>query len=372
MSSPVGSSPRPADRSFRIALIPGDGIGPEVVEASAQALRQLLGQRVELPTLEAGWGTFQSVGSALPEQTLETLKHCDGAVFGAVQSPSEWVAGYRSPIVAMRRRLGLFANVRPLVSATLESSRQGVDILLVRENTEGLYSGRERIEPSGEVAVAERVISREASERIARFAFEAAVDRLATGRSAGRVTVAHKANVLRETDGLFRRVCLEVAREFSQIEVEEQLVDSLAYRLILEPERYDVIVAPNLYGDILADAGAALVGGLGLAPSANIGFRSDRPWVVAEPVHGSAPDIAGLGVANPVATLLATALLLESLGLSAQATDLRRAVKRVLAEGPRTPDLGGQATTQQTTSAVLECLGSHDADGLRRPVSPLL
>ncbi len=336
-----------------------------MVAASARVLRELLGRRVELPKLDAGWGAFQSTGSALPEETLEALKLCDGAVFGAVQSPSERVAGYRSPIVAMRKQLGLFANVRPLVSAPVSSSRQGVDILLVRENTEGLYSGRERTEPGGEVAVAERVVSRRASERIARFAFEAAVRRAGQGsvgadRMMGRVTIAHKANVLRETDGLFRRTCLDVAREFLQIEVEEQLVDSLAYRLILEPERYDVIVAPNLYGDILADAGAALVGGLGLAPSANVGFRDGTPWVVAEPVHGSAPDIAGLGVANPVATLLATALLMDSLEAQDQAAMLRGAVGRVLAEGPRTPDLGGRATTEQITSAVVERLGSAE------------
>lgn len=329
----------------RIAVIPGDGIGRELLPAALTVLEPL-GLGWETVELEAGWSAFQKGGEALPDATVEAARQCDGIVFGAVSSPSGPVAGYRSPILALRRDLDLYANLRPAVSAPLPSSRPGIDLLIVRENTEGLYSGREREEDDG--AVAERVITRRASLRIARRAFEEARRRRERGRP-GRVTVVHKANVLRLSDGLFRACALEIAESFPEIEVEEQLVDSMAYRMIREPERYDVVVAPNLYGDVLSDVAAALVGGLGLVASANLGDER----ILVEPVHGSAPDIAGRGIANPVATLRALVLLLEHRDEPRAAARLAQAIDGCLRSGPRTPDLGGSARTGEVLAAVV-------------------
>ncbi len=326
----------------RLARIGGDGIGPEVVDAAVRVVDAVCGERVEWVEAEMGWRTFERTGSALPETTVEVLEGCAGALFGAVSSPSHAVDGYRSPIVELRQRLDLFANVRPLRGGA-------VDAVVVRENTEGLYAGRERWEREGEVAVAERVISRRATERIARFACELAQSRGASRARPPLLTVVHKANVLRVSDGLFRETALDVAAGFPEIEVEEQLVDSMAYRVILEPGRYDVIVAPNLYGDILSDAGAALVGGLGVVGSANCGER----FCLAEPVHGSAPDIAGRGIANPIAAISAAALLLERVGLAEEAGRVEEALAEHGEAGPRTPDCGGGATTEDVVADLL-------------------
>ncbi len=343
---------------IRLARIGGDGIGPEVVAAAVRVVEAVCAGRVEWVEAEMGWAAFERTGRALPEATLETLGSCAGALFGAVSSPGHAVEGYRSPIVEIRRRLDLYWNVRPLRT----SVGGAVDAVVVRENTEGLYAGREHWEQEGEVAIAERVISRRASERIARSACELAVSRAesrlagdceAAGSGAGgrgpRLTVVHKANVLRLSDGLFREAALEVAAGFPEIEVEEQLVDSMAYRLILEPERYDVIVAPNLYGDILSDLGAALVGGLGIVGSANCGDG----FCLAEPVHGSAPDIAGEGIANPTAAVTAAALLLDRVGLRDEAVRVEKAVEASRRDGPRTPDQGGTATTEDVVADLL-------------------
>ena len=324
------------------ARIGGDGIGPEVVDAAVRVVDAVCGDRIEWVDAEMGWRTFERTGRALPEATVEILEDCAGALFGAVSSPSYAVNGYRSPIVDLRRRLDLYANVRPLSSGA-------IDAVVVRENTEGLYASREHWEREGEVAITERVISRRATERIVRFACELALSRAAQRGSPARLTVVHKANVLRLSDGLFRETALGVAAGFPEIEVEEQLVDSMAYRLILEPERYDVIVAPNLYGDILSDAGAALVGGLGVVGSANCGER----FCFAEPVHGSAPDIAGQGIANPIATVSAVALLLERVGLGDAAARVEEALAEHRAAGPRTPDRGGAATTHEALADLL-------------------
>ena len=338
---------------YRIALIPGDGIGKEVVPAACRVL-EATGLPLHFVELEAGWETFQRTGNALPTETIAGLKSCHAALFGAVSSPSHRVTGYSSPIVALRKILDLYANLRPLVSAPVPGSRSGVDMLIVRENTECLYVKRERTEDNGDTAIAERVITRRASERIARMAFVQAEKRQKAkeGRQKALVTIVHKANVLAVTDGLFREAALAVAAAFPGVAVEEQLVDSMAYRMILQPERYDVVVAPNLYGDILSDAGAALVGGLGLVPSANLGDS----FVLAEPVHGSAPDIAGQGIANPIATIRAAALLLAHLGESAAAQSIEKAVQNVLADGPRTRDLGGTAGTEEVAAEVIRRL----------------
>ncbi|MCY3927878.1 MAG: isocitrate/isopropylmalate dehydrogenase family protein [Acidobacteria bacterium] len=328
--------------AVRLARIGGDGIGPEVVDAAVRVVNALCGDRIEWVEAEMGWRTFERTGRALPEATVEIVESCAGALFGAVSSPSHAVDGYKSPIVELRRHLDLYANVRPLNSGA-------IDAVVVRENTEGLYAGRERWERDGEVAIAERVISRRATERIVRFACELAQSRSSRRGSGARLTIVHKANVLRVSDGLFRETALDVAAGFPEIEVEEQLVDSMVYRLILEPERWDVIVAPNLYGDILSDAGAALVGGLGVVGSANCGER----FCLAEPVHGSAPDIAGRGIANPIAVVTAAALLLERVGLADAAVRVQEALAEHRAAGLRTPDRGGDATTEHIVADLL-------------------
>jgi len=323
-----------------ICLIEGDGIGHEVIPAAAEVLRAT-GLPVTFTQAEAGWDTFHRQGTALPDETVDAVRQADATLFGAVSSPLSPVEGYRSPIVALRRELGLYANLRPVISQPVPSSRQGIDMLIVRENSEGLYAGRERISESE--AVTERLITRAGSLRIANVAF-----RLAQWRRR-KVTVVHKANVLRATCGLFRETAFKVAAEYPDVTVEEMLVDAAAMRLITEPERFDVIVTTNLFGDILSDEAAALVGGLGLAPSGNVGDHH----AVFEPVHGSAPDIAGQGIANPVAAILAAAMLLEHLGGIPAAKGVREGVAAVLSDGPHTPDLGGAASTDEVTQAII-------------------
>ena len=332
--------------SYRICLIPGDGIGREVVPAGRRLL-EATGLPIEFVEAEAGWETFQRLGTALPDETLAASRSADATLFGAVSSPSHPVEGYRSPIVALRRALDLYANLRPVMSQPIEGSRPNIDMLIVRENSEGLYSGRERTE-EGE-AVTERVITRCGSARIVRLACRLAMSRRR------RVTVVHKANVLRATCGLFRTVALEVAAEHSDVQVDELLVDPAAMRLFTSPETFDVLVSTNLVGDILSDEAAALVGGLGLAPSGNIG----EDTALFEPVHGSAPDIAGRGIANPAATFLAVAMMLDHLGQNEIASRVRTRVEATLREGILTPDLGGTATTEEVTRAVVDALGDE-------------
>ncbi len=335
--------------AYTIAVIPGDGIGVEVTQATVRVLDSL-GLDSTYKWLEAGWDTFTKTGTALPDETLAAVRQCDGALFGAVSSPSIRVEGYSSPIIALRRQLDLFGNLRPAVSAPIENSQPGIDLLVVRENTEGLYVRQETVSSDGGRAVAERVITREASYRIARLAFEQAQVRAENAPHVKpQVTVVHKANVLPVTDGLFRESCLAVAEQYPDVKVEEQLVDSMAYRLIREPQRYDVVVAPNLYGDILSDAAAALVGGLGIAPSANVGDG----FMLVEPVHGSAPDIAGQGIANPIAAILSGAILVRHLGEGERATAIEAAVQSVIRQGVVTPDLGGDYSTDQVTDAII-------------------
>jgi len=329
--------------AHRIVLIPGDGIGPEVIPVAARVLAAT-GVALEFVPAEAGWGTFERRGTALPEETLALVRECGLALFGAVSSPSRKVPGYRSPIVALRRELDLYANLRPALSAPIPGSRPGIDLLLVRENTEGLYAGRERRE--GETAIAERVITRGASERIARVACALARSRRR------RLTIVHKANILPETCGLFRDLVRAQAAAYPALRVDELLVDTMAMRLVLTPEEFDVIVTTNLFGDILSDEAAALVGGMGIAPAGNIGPEA----AVFEPVHGSAPDIAGKGIANPTAAILAASMLLTHIGEEQAARRVRQAVWRVLEHGPHTPDLGGAAGTADVTRAVIENL----------------
>ncbi|MEN9935309.1 MAG: hypothetical protein RLZZ387_1888 [Chloroflexota bacterium] len=378
------------DQTLNILLIPGDGIGREVLPAAADVLRAT-GLPLAFSEAEAGWGCFQRHGTALPEETLAAARAADAVLFGAVASPSHPVPGYRSPIVALRRTLDLYANIRPTSSAegrvlsaeslaqhSALSAQHFVDLVVVRENTEGLYAGRERVEDGGDTAITERVITRRASERIVRAALDLARARGVKTKDGGphstaanvapsslaprpKVTIVHKANVLRETCGLFRAAALDVAREYPDVVVEEMLVDTCALQLVQRPERFDVIVTTNLFGDILSDVACAWGGGLGLAVSANIGPTHG----LFEPVHGAAPDIAGKGVANPLAAIGCAAMLLEHLAgqrrpgaaeLAGWAARIRAAAQHVLADGPRTPDLGGDARTEEITRAVVAAL----------------
>jgi homoisocitrate dehydrogenase len=333
-----------------ICLIPGDGVGQEVIPAAAEVL-QALNLDLTFVEAEAGFACFKKHGSALPDETLALARRSDAVLFGATSSPSTVVPGYRSPILALRREFDLYANLRPVFSLPGEFSQPGIDLLIVRENTEGLYSGRERRE--GDTAIAERVVTRAGSERIVRVACEQAVRRSEVRGVPPVLTIVHKANVLKMTDGLFRECALKVAAEFPDIKVNELLVDSAAMKLVKSPQSIDVLVTTNLFGDILSDEASALVGGLGVAPSANLGAGTP----VFEPVHGSAPDIAGQGIANPVGALLSSALMLETLGEPVAAGRLRQAVIETLASGVCTTDLGGTATTTQFTRTVCERLG---------------
>ena len=328
--------------SAQLCVIRGDGIGQEVIPAALEAL-SATGFEFRIVAADAGWDCFQRVGTALPAETLRAARDSDAIVFGAVSSPSFKVAGYSSPIVALRRELQMYANLRPSRSWPIASSRSDIDLLIVRENSEGLYVRREKSD--GETAVAERVITRAGSERVVRTACEWAM------RRRKKLTVVHKTNVLPETCGLFRAVALEVASQYPELQVEETLVDTMALRLVTVPERYDVIVTTNLFGDVLSDEAAGLVGGLGLAPSANLGEHA-----LFEPVHGSAPDIAGRGIANPIAAILAIGMLLDHFGEETRGARVRRAVESVLSSGPHSPDLGGMATCAQVTAAIVSQL----------------
>ncbi len=331
-----------------VCLIPGDGVGQEVIPAAAQVLAAA-SPGLTFVEAEAGWACFERRGTALPDVTLQAVAASDAVLFGATQSPITGdtrpaVPGapvYGSPILALRRQLDLYANLRPAHSLLPDS--RAIDLLIVRENTEGLYSGREHRD--GDTAIAERVITRRASERIMRVACEQARLR----REHPRVTIVHKANVLKVSDGLFREACLNVAASHPDIEVDEMLVDAAAMWLAREPGRFDVLVTTNLFGDILSDLAAGLIGGLGLAPSANVG---DGRIGVFEPVHGSAPDIAGRGIANPLGAILSGAMLLQHIGQPAAAANVRRAVAETINDGGMTPDLGGLSTTVEVTAAV--------------------
>jgi len=334
---------------IKICLIPGDGVGQEVIPAAAEVLAAL-GLGIEFSQAQAGFELFEKTGDAIPDTTLAEVENAGVALFGATSSPSTGVEGYRSPILVLRRTFDLYANLRPIQSLPGDFSRPGIDLLVVRENTEGLYSGRERTE--GGTAIAERVITARGSKRIAGAAFEQARRRAAHLNRPGEVTIVHKANVLKITDGLFRQSCLEVAEGYPEIKLREMLVDAMAMRLVRDPENFDVIVTTNLFGDILSDEASALIGGLGVAPSANTGEKA----AVFEPVHGSAPDIAGLGIANPIGAILSAGMLLDYIGQEKESRRLTGAVHSALAEGALPRDLGGNASTQEVTRAILRCL----------------
>lgn len=355
-----------ATKTLTIGLIPGDGIGREVIPAGKQILENLpkeFGLNFKFKTLDAGFELFKKTGTALPDETVTELKNnCDGALFGAVSSPTVKVAGYSSPIVALRKKMGLYANVRPVKSVA--GIGRPVDMVIVRENTEDLYIKEEKIyEKDGQkIAEAIKRISEVATKRIAKIAYEIALQRKQAAdlgakslHSKPSVTVVHKSNVLSISDGLFRETCKKVYEEnkekYNIIDYKEQIVDSMVYRMFREPEIFDVVVAPNLYGDILSDGAAALVGSLGVVPSANVGDN----FVIGEPCHGSAPDIEGKGIANPIATIRSTALMLEFMGYTDPAVKINAAVDaNLMADTIKTPDLGGNSSTQEVIDDIIK------------------
>ncbi|RLI88884.1 MAG: NAD-dependent isocitrate dehydrogenase [Archaeoglobales archaeon] len=326
----------------RITVIPGDGIGKEVINAAMLVLEEL-SLPFEYVWMEAGDEAYEKYGKALPDETLEECKKSKAVLFGAVGETAADV------IVRLRFELETFANIRPAKSYRgVKCLYDNVDIVIVRENTECLYKGLE-FEVAEGIAEGIRVITRKGCERIARFAFE-----LAKREGRKRVTALHKANVMKKTCGLFREVCREVAKEYD-VEFNDYYIDAACMYLVMDPWRFDVIVTTNMFGDIVSDLAAGLVGGLGLAPSANIGEK----YAIFEPVHGSAPDIAGKGIANPSAMILTTAMMLRHFGYLEEAAKVEKALEEVLAEGKTTPDLGGNLKTMEMAQEVVNKLKSY-------------
>ncbi len=322
---------------MRIAVVPGDGIGKEVVPAALSVL-DAFGLDIEKIPLEIGYGKWKRTGSALTDDDLDIIKGCDCVLFGAITTPPD--PNYKSVLVRLRKELDLYANIRPfspLKTVKLPCSKK-FDFIIVRENTEGMYSGVEELHE--DAAYTTRVITRKGCERIAERACALAKSRKKN------ITIVHKANVLK-SDSFFRDVCTGVAKR-NGIAYNEMLVDAMAYDLILRPEKYDVIVTTNLFGDILSDEAAAIAGGLGLCPSANTGDR----YALFEPIHGSAPDIAGKGIANPIAAILSVKMMLEWAGWTKEAASIGRAVDDVLQQGIVTPDLGGSYSTVDVSDAI--------------------
>ena len=329
----------------KVTLIPGDGIGPEVVEA-AVAIIDATGVEIEWEPVKAGEAAMAEFGEPLPDSVLESIRRNRVALKGPLGTPIGH--GFTSLNVGIRKALDLYANLRPAVSSEGVKSRySGVDVIVVRENTQDLYAGYESLVSPG-VAVAMKIITEDASRRIARFAFEHC-------RYAGRhrVTAVHKKNIMRASDGLFLKMAREVSGDYPFIDYDEWPLDQLVMTLVDDPNAFDVLLLPNLSGDIVSDICAGLVGGLGLLPGANIGDQC----AVFEAVHGTAPDIAGQGIANPMAVLRSGLMMLDHIGERERAERIHRATLQVLREGRRTTrDLGGEANTMQFAEAVIAAM----------------
>ena len=330
------STSKTKDR-YQIAIVPGDGIGREVMEATLFVLDSL-GIDFDYVYGEAGDECLEKTGTALPAQTLEIIRNADACLFGAAGETAADV------IVKIRQEMKMFANLRPVKAyPNTNSLSDDIDFMIVRENTEGMYIADEE-EFTDEGAVARRIITREAEKRIIDYAFNYAVE-----NNKSKVTAVHKANVLKKSDGLFKEIFYEVAGDYPDIATEDFYVDATAMYLITQPENFEVIVTTNLFGDILSDEGAGLVGGLGLIPSANIGEDA----ALFEPVHGSAPDIAGKGIANPIAMMLSSIMMLRYIGESEAADKFDKAILKVLTDANiLTGDLGGNASTMEVAEAV--------------------
>jgi isocitrate dehydrogenase (NAD+) len=335
-----------------VTLIPGDGIGPEVTRAALRVLAAA-GAHLEWDEQVAGAEAVERHGDPLPEAVLESLRRHQVALKGPVATPVG--KGFRSVNVRLRQSLELFANFRPIRSLPGVPARyEGVDLVVIRENTEGLYSGLEHEVVPG-VVESLKIITEKASLRIARWAFA-----YARRQGRKRITAIHKANIMKLTDGLFLDCFRRVAAEYPEIQADDRIVDNMCMQLVVRPEEFDMLVMENLYGDIVSDLCAGLVGGLGVVPGANFGERI----AVFEAVHGSAPDIAGQDVANPVAMIQTSVLMLRHLGMTAPADRIVQALAEVLAgRGIRTRDLGGTATTTCFTEAMVEALQAPAAGG---------
>ncbi|MBR6023801.1 MAG: NAD-dependent isocitrate dehydrogenase [Methanobrevibacter sp.] len=327
--------------TYNIAVIPGDGIGKEVMEATILVLDNL-DVDFNYTYCEAGDECLEKNGSALPDETLEIVRSSDACLFGAAGETAADV------IVRLRQEMKMFANLRPVKSyPNTNSLSDNIDFIIVRENTEGLYIA-DKEELTEEGAIAKRIITREAEERVIDYAFKYAVE-----NNKSKVTGVHKANVLKKSDGLFKEIFYEVGERYQDIEKEDFYVDATAMYLITQPQNFEVIVTTNLFGDILSDEGAGLVGGLGLIPSANIGEN----MALFEPVHGSAPDIAGKNIANPLAMMLSAVMMLRYLNENNAADKFENAILKLLSENKvLTKDLGGSSTTKEVTNEIINLL----------------
>ncbi|MDV3428664.1 MAG: isocitrate/isopropylmalate dehydrogenase family protein [Bacillota bacterium] len=328
-----------------ITLIKGDGIGPEVTLAAKKVI-EAAGSDIIWEEVEAGAHVIEKYGTPLPEYVLESIKKNKVALKGPVTTPVG--KGFRSVNVTLRQSLNLYANIRPIKTFEgIPSRYENVDLIIVRENSEDLYAGIEHM-IGEDAAESIKIITRKASERIVKYAFDMAVNE---GRK--KVAAVHKANIMKLSDGLFLKSARKIAEEYKDIAYEDVIVDAMSMKLVLNPEKYDVLVMPNLYGDILSDMAAGLVGGLGLVPGANIG----EDGAVFEPAHGSAPDIAGKNIANPTACILSGVMMLRYIGDNENADKIEKAVEEVLKNKENlTFDLGGKLTTEQFTEKIIEKL----------------
>ena len=335
------------EEAIPVTLIPGDGIGPEIVEATVTVL-DALHAPFAWDVHQAGMSGLEVSGDPLPQTTVDSIRRTRLALKGPLTTPAG--GGYRSSSVRLREEFSLYANVRPARTLVPEGRYENIDLVLVRENIEGLYVGFEHYIPIGDdphaVAIGSGVNTRAGCRRIAEFAFEYAVR---NGRK--KVTIVHKANILKALSGLFLETTRELGKLYEgRIQIDERIVDACAMQLVLNPWQFDVIVTTNLFGDILSDEMAGLVGGLGMAPAANIGLDA----AIFEAVHGSAPDLAGKGVANPLALMLAAAMMLDHIGRNELAHQLRHAIHQTLNEDKvRTGDLGGTASTKEFAQAIV-------------------
>jgi isocitrate dehydrogenase (NAD+) len=340
--------------TYRVTLIPGDGTGPELVEATRRVL-EATGVSFDWDVQEAGADVMDKYGTPLPEQVLDSIRENKVGLKGPITTPVG--TGFRSVNVAIRKELDLYANLRPArYMEGVRSRYEDIDVVVVRENIEGLYAGIEHDVIPGEAAETIRIITRKGSERVVRFAFE-----YARANDRRRVTAVHKANILKATDGLFLSVAREVAQDYDDIAFEDRIVDNMCMQLVQRPQEYDVLVLPNLFGDIVSDLCSGLVGGLGVAPGANIGDE----LAVFEPVHGSAPKYAGKNKVNPTANILSGALMLRHLGEKEAADRVQNAVAAVIAEGANvtydmkpTRDDPTAVGTQEMADAIIEKMGS--------------
>jgi isocitrate dehydrogenase (NAD+) len=329
----------------KITLVPGDGIGPEVTRATLKVI-EAAGIDVEWETINAGADAFQKYGKYLPDELMDSIRRNKVAIKGPISTPIG--PGFASINVALRKALNLYANFRPIKNLPGVKSRfENVDIIVVRENTEDLYSGLEHVVVPG-VVESLKIITAEASTRIARFAFEYARRHQRT-----KISAVHKANIMKLSDGLFLECVRNVAELYPEVSYEELIVDNTCMQMVLDPSQFDIMLLENLYGDIVSDLGAGLVGGLGLVPGANLG----EECAVFEPVHGSAPKIAGKNAANPTAMLLSAVLMFHHLGESEKASLIASAVEKVYMQGNAlTADLGGTTSTTQFADAIVQHL----------------